>query len=94
MCEEGIAMFPDAPTTRGTRHLETLIDLKERGEPAAILFLVFRPEARCFSANGEIDALFAATFEKAVRQGIDIFPLRFAYRDGSIIYLGRLPLCA
>lgn len=92
MCEDGIAMFPDAPTVRGTRHLETLINLKKRDEQAAILFLVFRPEARCFAANGEIDALFAATLEKAEKHGIDIFALKFAYRDGLVVCLGRLPL--
>ena len=37
--KDGIAMFPDAPTERGIKHIEELIELKKQGFGAAILFV-------------------------------------------------------
>ena len=39
--KNGMALFPDAPTLRGRKHLKALIDAAENGYDAAILFLIF-----------------------------------------------------
>ncbi|MDG6220727.1 MAG: DNA/RNA nuclease SfsA, partial [Candidatus Thermoplasmatota archaeon] len=46
---EGVALFPDAPTERGRRHIETLMTKKDEGWGAALMVLVFRTDAVCFS---------------------------------------------
>jgi DNA-binding sugar fermentation-stimulating protein len=40
-----IAMFPDAVTARGRRHLEELADMGRRGTPCGVLFLIHWPRA-------------------------------------------------
>ncbi|WP_340818350.1 DNA/RNA nuclease SfsA [Methanolobus sp. WCC4] len=88
-----VASFPDAPTTRGKRHLEELIKARSEGHDAAVIILVLRPEAECFTANGIIDPAFADTFEKALEAGVKVFPLQFSFEGSNIHYLSQLPLC-
>jgi sugar fermentation stimulation protein A len=45
-------LFPDAPTARGRKHLEDLIELKEKGFETAVLFLVFRKSFFTTQATG------------------------------------------
>uniref|UniRef100_UPI004057071E DNA/RNA nuclease SfsA n=1 Tax=Candidatus Electrothrix sp. TaxID=2170559 RepID=UPI004057071E len=49
LVEEGKAMFPDAVTTRGTRHLHELAQLLDQRTRAAVLFCVQRSDGRCFA---------------------------------------------
>jgi len=90
---DGIAIFPDAPTSRGTRHLEELIDLVEKGHRAGIMILVVGPEAECFFPNFETDPIFSQTFLKAIEAGVETHPLRFRIEDREIRYFGPLPIC-
>ncbi len=89
------ALFPDAPTKRGARHVSELIQFMTNGSKAAILFLIFRAEARCFYANKEIDQEFADIFEQAYKRGVQIIPLQFYYdaKEEWLYYKGKLPLC-
>ncbi len=91
----GVALFPDAPTKRGARHVSELIQFMTNGSKAAILFLIFRAEARCFYANKEIDQEFADIFEQAYKRGVQIIPLQFYYdaKEEWLYYKGKLPLC-
>ncbi|MBS7637348.1 DNA/RNA nuclease SfsA, partial [Candidatus Bathyarchaeota archaeon] len=50
LVENGVALFPDAPTSRGERHMKTLIKALEFGR-AAVLFLVQRGDAEVFRPN-------------------------------------------
>jgi sugar fermentation stimulation protein A len=93
LAERKTASFPDAPTTRGKRHLDELIKARSEGHEAAILILIFRPEAEYFTANGIIDPDFAQTFEKALEAGVNVFPLLFSFENNTVIYHSQLPLC-
>ena len=96
---DGIALFPDAPTERGTRHLETLERLiceETNHEPtteAAVLILVLGPEACCFSPNRPMDPKFARAFQKAREHGVRIHPVRFRLEDRELRFLGEIPVC-
>lgn len=57
-----IAMFPDAVTVRGRRHLTELADLTRKGTPGGVLFLVSAPQARFFLPDYHSDIDFARTF--------------------------------
>lgn len=72
LVENGIAKFPDAPTTRGKRHLEELIKAKEGGFNSAVLFLILRDDASLFSPNWEMDREFSQTLKKAREKGVII----------------------
>jgi len=57
-----IAMFPDAVTLRGRRHLTELAALCREGTPGMVLFLVHWPHARHFLPDYHRDIEFARTF--------------------------------
>ncbi|MCD6454069.1 MAG: DNA/RNA nuclease SfsA [Candidatus Aminicenantes bacterium] len=93
LAKDGIALFPDAPTTRGKRHVEELIEARKEGKEAALLILVFREDARCFSPNFETDPEFARTFLEALKSDVKVYPLVFSYSGESISYLTKIPIC-
>ena len=88
-----IARFPDAPTVRGTKHLNTLIQVRQAGERAAVLLLVLS-EATAFEPNNETDPLFSKTFYEALDQGVEVYPvqLKLDIQKGSISYVKTLPI--
>lgn len=66
------AQFPDAPTTRGQKHLKELIELVKAGHSAEIFFVVQRTDAREFSPAEQIDAKYAELLLLAKRSGVHI----------------------
>lgn len=76
LVEDGIAMFPDAVTERGTKHLLELADLVSRGHRGMIFYLVQRMDAESFRAAAHIDPLYAGTLQKVVGDGVEILAYR------------------
>lgn len=70
--EDGIAMFPDAPTIRGTKHIIELIKAKKEGYEASILFLIQMKGPVSFEPNRSMDPGFAGAVELAKRSGVRI----------------------
>jgi len=66
------ALFPDAPTKRGARHLRELIDIKSTGSRAIVLFVCMRDDPRIFSPNEETDPEFSLQFREAVSNGVEM----------------------
>ena len=66
------ARFPDAPTERGTKHLNELIKLKKEGFRTAVFFLIQHPLAESFRPNWENDPLFSKTLNEAYENGVEI----------------------
>ncbi len=92
LAEDGVALFPDAPTVRGRKHLETLMGLADRGDAAAVMVLVFRPDARSFAPKADTDPAFAETFYRALDAGVQVVPIVLGYRDRTIVHLQRIPV--
>jgi len=92
LSKDGKALFPNAPTKRGRKHLEELMELKEKGDETLLLILVFA-RSTCFAPNFSVDPEFASIFWRAVRKGIKVLPLAFSFRNGDLVYKGRMPLC-
>ena len=90
---DGIALFPDAPTIRGTRHIHELLELKSKGHSAALLVLIFRRDADCFAPNSDTDLAFADAFCLALKGGIEIHLLKFEYDGSTLAYIGKIPVC-
>ncbi|MEW6427666.1 MAG: DNA/RNA nuclease SfsA [Thermodesulfobacteriota bacterium] len=88
----GTALFPDAVTARGTRHLRELIALKDAGHRAMVLFCVQRNDAIRFMPAVEIDPGYAAVLAEASRRGVEIVALRAAVSPGEIVLAGKLPV--
>ena len=72
LVEDGLAMFPDAVTTRGQKHLEELVGLKKAGHRAVIFYLIQRMDAACFTPAAAIDPAYAEKLIRAADCGVEI----------------------
>ena len=70
LVEEGIALFPDAPTERGRRHLEELVHVIKAGDKAAVLFIVQRADAHEIRPHWETDPAFGDALAAAQAAGV------------------------
>jgi sugar fermentation stimulation protein A len=69
LVENGRAMFPDAPTERGTRHVNELIEIekKEHNTHGRVLFIITHEDAEVFTPNMHTDPNFAFTLNEAIK---------------------------
>ncbi|MBU1234359.1 MAG: DNA/RNA nuclease SfsA [Proteobacteria bacterium] len=72
LVEEHWAMFPDAVTARGTKHLLELADLVQKGHRGIIFFCVQRTDADRFRPAAHIDPLYARTLAEVAEKGVQI----------------------
>jgi sugar fermentation stimulation protein A len=75
LVEDGIALFPDAPTVRGARHLEELRAAVGEGFRAAACFVVQRDDVRVLRPFAEADPVFAATLARVVAEGVEAYAI-------------------
>ena len=66
------ALFPDAVTERGKKHLDELISLKKTGNRACIFFLVQREDVNSFRPAFEIDINYSEKLKEASLLGVEI----------------------
>lgn len=69
------ALFPDAVTERGTKHLRELQVMVREGHRAAIALFVHRTDVDRFDAAREIDPAYAAELDRAAETGVAVLPL-------------------
>ena len=67
-----IAEFPDAITSRGTKHLNELCNAKEKGYQSYILYLIQREDCDSFKIAKDIDKKYKIAFDKALKSGVKI----------------------
>ncbi|MCQ2547091.1 MAG: DNA/RNA nuclease SfsA [Clostridia bacterium] len=70
--EAGFARFPDAPTERGLKHINELIEAAENGYRAFIVFVIQMKEMHLFGPNYETQPEFGETLIKAEKAGVKI----------------------
>ena len=70
--EDGVVRFPDAPTTRGVKHLEELIAARQAGYEAAVCFVVQMPQVKWLEPNDATHPEFGAALRKAAEAGVQV----------------------
>ena len=70
---EGVALFPDAPTIRGVKHLGELSRAVAEGNRAAVLFVAQRSDATAMSPNDAADPEFGAALRAAQASGVEVY---------------------
>jgi sugar fermentation stimulation protein A len=80
------AMFPDAVTVRGSRHLRELAALAREGRKTAVLFVVHWPKVDFFLPDYHTDLTFAQTMLEC-RKDIHFFPVAVEWKED--LSLGR-----
>ena len=81
---DGTAMFPDAPTERGIRHLEGLAQAVKDGYGAAALFVIQMKDVRYFTPNRQTHPEFAEALAEAERNGVKILAYDCSVTEDSI----------
>ncbi|MFL5292137.1 MAG: DNA/RNA nuclease SfsA [Myxococcales bacterium] len=89
---EGVALFPDAPTLRGLRHLALLSRLARLGRPAALVFCAQRGDAIAVRADEQIDPLFARALRSASRAGVRLAAVACEATPSGMRLLGEIPV--
>jgi len=85
------ALFPDAVTSRGKKHLETLIKVKEQGMRAVMLYIIQRMDVNTFAVAKEIDPEYSKTLQIAYKKGIEIIPIQAKVTPEKIELVQELP---
>lgn len=88
---QNTAQFPDAVTTRGLKHLEDLIKIKESGVRAGIFYLIQREDVQTFSIADHIDKNYAIGFKNAVKHGVEIFVYQAKVSPEKILVTHEVP---
>ena len=70
--ENKIAEFPDAITSRGTKHLNELCNAKKKGYQSYILYLIQRENCDSFKIARDIDEEYIIAFSKALKSGVKV----------------------
>lgn len=75
LAEKGAALFPDAVTERGLKHLEELIHLVKQGFTCEMVFVIQRTDCQSFKSADEIDPAYGKKLKEAKKAGVKITPL-------------------
>lgn len=77
LVENRCALFPDAVTARGRRHVLELAQLHEAsGDRSAVVFIVQRPDVDAFAPQADRDPQFAAALREAAARGVEVYAYR------------------
>lgn len=86
--QNGIARFPDAPTLRGRRHIEELIEANNDNYRSLIIFIIQMQNVNIFEPNYQTDPDFSNILIKAKEAGIGIYAYNCIIEPDSI-YLNK-----
>lgn len=89
---EDIVQFPDAVSTRGQKHLKDLIQLKEQGHRAVMLYVVNREDAKKFSPADQIDPEYGKLLREAKAKGVEILVYQSKLTPLEIVLEKKLPI--
>jgi len=72
LAEDGLALFPDAVTARGTKHLRELMRVVKSGKRGVMFFLVNRSDTTAFRPAAHIDPVYSENLAAAVAAGVEV----------------------
>lgn len=85
------ARFPDAVTTRGQKHLKTLMKVKAEGIRAVMLYIVQRCDVEIFAPAEEIDPEYAKGLREAIKSGVEVIVMQAEVTPERIELKKKLP---
>ncbi len=92
LAEGHTALFPDAKTERGTKHLHTLTEIVQNGGAALQLYVVARADCTEFRPAAAIDPAYAAALQQAVAAGVQVAALECEITPQHITICKTLPV--
>jgi sugar fermentation stimulation protein A len=92
LVDRTVALFPDAPTRRGTRHVEELTRAARGGHRAAIVFVVQRPDALRFAPHSVADPAFRMALQSAAQCGVEVHAWTCQVNRSAIAIAEQIPV--
>lgn len=90
--ENGVASFPDAPTTRGTKHIYELISAVNKGYVGIILFIIQMEGCTVFTPNRKTDPAFCEALLEAQECGVQIFAYDTIVKENGMFLNKAVPI--
>ncbi|MBT3283477.1 DNA/RNA nuclease SfsA [Candidatus Bathyarchaeota archaeon] len=91
LVEDGIALFPDAPTKRGARHMNTLVVALNHGR-AVVCFVIQRNDAREWRPNEKMDPDFTDALRNAVKKGVEAYAFTCDIKLDTVSIKNSVPI--
>lgn len=82
--ENGVVLFPDAPTERGVKHLTELVDAIEDGYESYVFFIIQMKNCKYFTPNKNTHSEFDNTLKYAKGKGVKIFALNCNVKENEL----------
>lgn len=92
LVEEGRALFPDAVTTRGQKHLQELMRVVREGDRGVIFFTVQRGDGNSVSPADSIDPEYGRLLRLAMANGVEALAYRAQVTPEEIRLTERVPI--
>jgi len=86
------ALFPDAVTARGLKHLHSLIDIVKAGHRAVQFFLVQRPDCTSFEPAWQVDKAYSEGLAQARESGVEIMAWQVDMSPSALALTRALPV--
>ena len=90
--EEGIVMFPDAPTERGVKHIKELCECVKNGYEGYIFFIIQMEQCKYFTPNKATHIEFAEALKKASECGVNINAMNCNVTKDELIILKEVEI--
>ena len=90
--DDGVAMFPDAPTERGVHHIHQLIKAKAEGYESYIVFVIQMNTAKYFAPNYKTHPEFGEALKEAKEKGVHILAYTCYVTPDSIAINNSCPI--
>jgi sugar fermentation stimulation protein A len=91
LVDDGVALFPDAVTTRGRKHLLELQTLVAEGCRCAMFYLIQRMDARVFKPADHIDPAYGQALRETVRKGVEVLAYDVHIDRQQIVLNSKVP---
>ena len=86
-----VALFPDAVTERGAKHLRELVDQVAAGDRAVMFYFVQRSDCEVFKPADDIDPVYGKLLREAVSKGVEVLVYEAKVTPTQIRLGGTLP---
>lgn len=92
LVEGDLALFPDAVTTRGQKHLRELMEVVRQGHRGVIFYVVQRADGEAVAPADAIDPEYGRLLRLSAAQGVEAIAYRASVTPAEILLTHRLPL--
>ena len=90
--KDGVVRFPDAPTERGVKHVEELVEAVKAGYEAYMFFVIQMKNVKYFTPNDDTHAAFGEALRKAHKQGVKVLAYECEVEADSIAISKEIPV--